>query len=621
MVCKSPICKYNLSKKKCVKPNPYFEALAWCKRNSISNQKCREDYHENKHYAKSQACNRMYEKEQYVKPKTKCPEGKIRNPNTGRCIKIKFEKKCPDGKVRNPLTRGCVVIKDASKIKKTLKPDSFNTPKIASFKKLSNTSSFKPLISNKSRSVELLKYIDKKSSNKSPRFSKVVREPYIEKKTANFFLKKTKKERTPKNISDLKKKVKTETVAKKPRTLKIKRHYVIKDFFEGKSIINPESSRKTSMDRKIVELKHKVNARKIKEFLKTNLLKKHFTLNRRIKYYQYVKKFLKHISKKSCLVPKVFIDKNNVMYQGYTINDVINLEIKFGTESDYGVIYKTSIKNMLGNYPIATKLTPVERDNLKENKLNILISKNVLKNKLSKHFLFTYKVIECQNKHSDLPQNINEKNYYIALNELANGDLVNLYSDINFVKNDSLVLNVAIQCFLSIATFHKLGYLHRDCHWGNFLYHIVEDKSGYYHYLINGNNYYLKNCGINIMIYDFGLAKKYTIEEQKSLKLEYVERDYLNINKSFINKRFRGWSIFDKYPTDRISKFFKINVSVTIQTLAKQGHSEDRLIKELLKLFINEPSNTIFFNMLPSGEKIINETPYVIDNSIRLNLK
>jgi hypothetical protein len=62
------------------------------------------------------------------KPK-ECPEGKIRNPMTGRCIKDpkrktinnndkvkkpnknvlnKQPKECPDGKIRNPMTGRCI---------------------------------------------------------------------------------------------------------------------------------------------------------------------------------------------------------------------------------------------------------------------------------------------------------------------------------------------------------------------------------------------------------------------------------------------------------------------------------------------------------------------------------
>jgi hypothetical protein len=62
----------------------------------------------------------------------KCPEGKILNPKTGRCILIKKNKttfknlpklpkspkKCPEGKVLNPKTGRCILIKN---IKSTFK--------------------------------------------------------------------------------------------------------------------------------------------------------------------------------------------------------------------------------------------------------------------------------------------------------------------------------------------------------------------------------------------------------------------------------------------------------------------------------------------------------------------
>ena len=52
--------------------------------------------------------------------KKECPEGKILNPLTNRCIKIKndplAEKECPDGKILNPLTNRCIKIKNADGI-------------------------------------------------------------------------------------------------------------------------------------------------------------------------------------------------------------------------------------------------------------------------------------------------------------------------------------------------------------------------------------------------------------------------------------------------------------------------------------------------------------------------
>ena len=55
-------------------------------------------------------------------PEKECPDGKILNPLTNRCIKIKndplAEKECPDGKILNPLTNRCINIKNINKVPK-----------------------------------------------------------------------------------------------------------------------------------------------------------------------------------------------------------------------------------------------------------------------------------------------------------------------------------------------------------------------------------------------------------------------------------------------------------------------------------------------------------------------
>jgi hypothetical protein len=63
-----------------------------------------------------------------TKSPKKCPDGKVLNPKTGRCILIKnatkkspkSPKKCPDGKVLNPKTGRCILIKNATKKSPTL---------------------------------------------------------------------------------------------------------------------------------------------------------------------------------------------------------------------------------------------------------------------------------------------------------------------------------------------------------------------------------------------------------------------------------------------------------------------------------------------------------------------
>jgi hypothetical protein len=55
------------------------------------------------------------------KPDKKCPEGKVINPKSGRCINIKPvkpDKKCPEGKVINPKSGRCINIKPVKPDKK-----------------------------------------------------------------------------------------------------------------------------------------------------------------------------------------------------------------------------------------------------------------------------------------------------------------------------------------------------------------------------------------------------------------------------------------------------------------------------------------------------------------------
>ena len=63
-----------------------------------------------------------------------CPDGKILNIKTNRCIKIKEIKKCPDGKILNTKTNRCIKIKNDNKINKIdyikMKTDLINNLKI-----------------------------------------------------------------------------------------------------------------------------------------------------------------------------------------------------------------------------------------------------------------------------------------------------------------------------------------------------------------------------------------------------------------------------------------------------------------------------------------------------------
>lgn len=428
-----------------------------------------------------------------------------------------------------------------------------------------------------------------------------------------------------------------------------RKHYFVKDFLDRKDKKLFEQSIQLAGgpgDSTSMKSMRDKQATKIQTFLKQSLLSKYFSLDDRIKYFNYVQNFLKQMHPNSCLQEKDFKHDN----EGYTIGDIIDLEKKIGTESRYGIVYKTSVKNMLGRFPIAAKIMSANSNNTKEVEMNMAISNKILKRKLSRHFLLSYKSFICRDP-SEVPffiannyeyrTGVVGRDYYITLNEIAIGDLFSLCirrvgqiqsSNYEFFKKNDLVFNVILQCLLSVATFHKLGYVHQDCHSGNFLYHMTEDTTGYYHYRILGKDYFLKNCGYTMMIYDFGLAEPYTgqtpskydhyndVFNKKGTKNLYNQDD--DTNRPFIYDYYDYRNMmrifWHEYFYD--SMLFKVKpfVNKVMDLSAPNKYSnEDELISNLCTLFVTEcPAENMFVESLPVGEKTVNDKPYIIDDTL-----
>jgi hypothetical protein len=356
----------------------------------------------------------------------------------------------------------------------------------------------------------------------------------------------------------------------------------------------------------------------VKAFFKSYVNNK-YSIENRAKYYRYIYSKISKIKDISCLNKKNFKKKTKI-YNGYTINDIINLEKQIGSSSKYGSIYITSIKNAIGKYPIATKLMALNTSNSIEIYLNKYITNKILKNKLSKHFIFTYRPFICNNITSDVPPIISNLNYYVNLNELAHGDLKQLCKLKTYISDDMLVYNVFIQVMLSIMTFQCIGYIHRDCHYGNFLYQRNLEE-GYYHYNIYGNNYYLKSCKYNMMIFDFGLSK--SINRNNQITSKMLE-DYIRIIHAFVNVNIlpKSWSYIENYPSDDVSYFtnYLLDKLVLIYNNSlKQKNNEtlqDLINKMIIPHLINTPKN-IFIKYKPN-EKIINKKPFIINDSLHI---
>jgi hypothetical protein len=345
------------------------------------------------------------------------------------------------------------------------------------------------------------------------------------------------------------------------------------------------------------DLYKNMKAIKIQKFLKEKLIINKYRLLNRINRYYLLKKKLSLLKKDDCLEKKLFDGE-----KGFTIRNIINLEKKIGSKSRYGSIYLTSIPNLLGIHPIASKIMEYDQENKLEVQLMTYITREILLKKLSKHFLMIYGYCVCAKR-------IAAKLRLVSINELADGDLKMLTNKREVLEDTELIFNLIFQIFISIATFQiKIKFIHRDAHYGNFLYQENNEK-GYYHYIFNGKDYYLKSCKYNIMIFDYGFATD--ISKAKTID---IAEDYLRIIHSFINKKSGGWVNIPKLPPEKTNRTI-IEITNKLSILALEPYSfpiQNTLFADIIEdIFLKYTPQGMFITQRPPN--VINTIPFSID--------
>lgn len=370
------------------------------------------------------------------------------------------------------------------------------------------------------------------------------------------------------------------------------------------------------------------NAKIIQRFLKRKLVLTKHNLDTRIQRYHLIKKRLDSIPETECLTKKTF-GKN----KGYTLNGVVNLEKKMGSSSLFASVYLSSIPNLLGSYPIASKIMKTTHNHECETQLNEWITKNIIIPKQSRHFVMMYKSTKCSvagGKVNKLAPAERLVNY----NELCNGDLIFLMK--TNVRNDIMdMINIAFQSLIAIATYQKrIGFCHRDCHSGNFLYQIDYEvynakygagsgnsrgnggsnggsnvDYGYYHYVYNGFNFYIKRCSFNICIFDFGLSVPINTAFDKN-----ICTDYLRVLNTFISREDYGWiaETMDMDISDEMASLLAKVKGITKRLLSDEERRHDifqEIIDNVFKVFRTDTG--IFITKKPA--KVLNKIPFVIN--------
>jgi hypothetical protein len=265
----------------------------------------------------------------------------------------------------------------------------------------------------------------------------------------------------------------------------------------------------------------------------------------------------------------------------YKIKDIITLSNKIGSQSEYGTIYKTVIHDNPIN--IATKVMSASSGNRLETKLMKAITEQIILTKKSKHFVIMYCYSLCKA--------IIKSEYALAnFNELALDDINTLIIKEQIENRDELY-NLLIQTFLSIGTFHNFtGYIHTDCHTKNFLYikNTENKENGYYHYVLNDKNYYLKSCKYDVMIYDFGLSKN--IEMDDEILRDYILGIIILTNRNNNGPEYSNSKIisFNNHINDKIEDYRKqIVINDYLKILYDIRNNISTTQKDIIALFIN----------------------------------
>jgi hypothetical protein len=529
-----------------------------------------------------------------TKPLKSCPDGKERNPITKRCVR-----KCKSNRVRDIKTFKC--IKDP--LNHVVNPITERYVKSAYLKNIEKKQQRILQTIRKTHKSPLQKSPSLKvSSHKSPSH-KVSSHKSSSRKTL---------------ISNSSSRLASPATSIRQSLSSLKLSSSKSSGIKKGSINSSNSSKKLSRtpsyqssSRVFSDDVLKTNkVKKIQNFLRDKLTTNKNTLINRINRYNLLKPKLSLLKDDDCLEVKIF--NGNTQGQvtlGYTIRNIINLEKLIGSKSKYGTIYLTSIPNLLGIYPIATKVMKFDSDNVREVDIMTFITNKIILKKLSRHFLMIYSSSNCVKKTKKIPLKIR----LISVNELADGDLKMLVTKRDVLEDDELMFNLLFQTYISVATFQNLvKFVHKDAHHGNFLYQ-KNNEIGYYHYTFNGKDYYLKSCKYNIIIFDYGFAER--IEEQD---IDTINADYFQIIHAFMNKK-TGWGNYKDLPKDNTNKTI-IEISTKIFEMSKKTYQPPSRRTPLQRTLFIDIIENIFLKYTPKDmfitqrpANILNEIPFRIE--------
>lgn len=193
--------------------------------------------------------------------------------------------------------------------------------------------------------------------------------------------------------------------------------------------------------------------------------------------------------------------------------------------------------------------------------------------------------------------------------------LKQMCSYIEIVSNDDIVFNLILQCLFIIVTLHKANIVHQNSKVDNFWCIKTDDDDGYYHYIILGKDYYVKNCGYHIILNDYKYCQRF--DNKRPLYYDFYDKAFhMKTDKVPLNYDFYDYNVFMRFFTHSIlktslhaKKFFPQLVKILQHNYYK---NENTLIRNICATFVKKTKN-IIVEELPLNAKVINtQRPRII---------
>jgi hypothetical protein len=477
-----------------------------------------------------------------------CPEGKVRNPKTNRCIKIKEvktetkkEKKCPKGKVLNPKTNRCINIKEV----KTETKKEKKCPKGKVLNPLTNQCI--KIKSVKSKSISKPKSIDlDKKANIVKRNLRKLLFPFVNRVSANIYDRRVYFKLLMKHIATL------------------------------------NSSNKNCM-----------------RFYKYNTdgepifrIGDKIILNKRIG----------SDSMNAVVYLSSFRDKTKKLFKFATKITLLDDDNTTNEAKILSFLTKNVLEDKCPHFPILYGLLRCH------NFMDFNNSPYLTSNSTSQNSLKRINPIYL-NVYPDFILNNKYHKTLINLVELANGDLKS-FIDINH-NNSSLMENAFAQIYFSLMFFYKTtNMMHRDANWGNFLFHKIK-PGGYFHYKIFDKDYYIENLGYLWVIWDFDFSRSFDQYSLLSTDFNLVIRSFIHKNEILSYIKGFSEKIFNEDLVVKINNVYYHLFKTNLKDMYYSPENINYYFRVILIILEREQFIKSIDDMT-RYDIIINKKPYII---------